>query len=74
VAGLSILALWAEGLLPARFALPAGIGDVLIGLSAPLVAMYLVGGGGGRAAATPGWPSRSASPATAGWSRCHDCR
>lgn len=55
VAGFSILALWAEGLLPARFALPAGIGDMLIGLSAPLVALYLVGGGRWARRGYVGW-------------------
>jgi hypothetical protein len=37
--GLIFLTLYAAGLLPAQFALPAGIGDVLVGLLAPLVAI-----------------------------------
>jgi hypothetical protein len=45
VAGLAFLALYAAGELPAAFALPAGLGDVAVGLTAPLVALYVVGGG-----------------------------
>jgi hypothetical protein len=45
VAGLAFLALFAVGELPAGFALPAGLGDVLVGLTAPLVAVFVVGGG-----------------------------
>lgn len=45
VAGLAFLALWAVGELPAGFALPAGLGDVAVGLTAPLVAVYVVGAG-----------------------------
>jgi hypothetical protein len=36
------LVLWAAGRLPAGFALPAGVGDVLVGLTAPLVAARVV--------------------------------
>jgi hypothetical protein len=39
VEGVIFLTLYAAGLLPAQFALPAGIGDVLVGLLAPLVAI-----------------------------------
>ncbi|MFF5215091.1 hypothetical protein [Micromonospora sp. NPDC000442] len=42
VAGLAFLALATVDALPAGFALPAGIGDVAIGLSAPLVAAFVV--------------------------------
>ncbi|MFY1579035.1 hypothetical protein ACN26Z_29525 [Verrucosispora sp. WMMD703] len=42
VAGLAFLALVAVDALPAGFALPAGIGDVAIGLTAPLVAAFVV--------------------------------
>ena len=35
---------WALGMLPAVFALPAGIGDILIGVAAPLVAKSLRNG------------------------------
>ncbi len=55
VAGLAFLALFAVGELPARFALPAGLGDVLIGLTAPLVAVYLVGGGRWARRTYVGW-------------------
>jgi len=34
------MVLWAAGQLPALFAWPAGIGDVLVGLAAPLVAYF----------------------------------
>src|SRR5918995_7506007 len=49
VAGLAFLALFAVGELPARFALPAGLGDVVIGVTAPLVAVLVRRGrrGGG---------------------------
>lgn len=45
VGGLAFLALAAVHALPAGFALPAGYGDVAVGLSAPLVALYVVGRG-----------------------------
>jgi hypothetical protein len=52
VAGGIFLVLLAQGLLPSQFALPAGIGDVAIGLLAPLVAyFYLRKGRGYRQAA-----------------------
>ena len=38
VVGVSFLFLYARGVLPAVFAFPSGIGDIIIGLSAPLVA------------------------------------
>jgi hypothetical protein len=41
VIGLVFVILLAQGQLPAHFALPAGWGDVLVGLSAPLVALAL---------------------------------
>jgi hypothetical protein len=34
--------LWALGKLPAGFALPAGVGDLLVGATAPLVARFVV--------------------------------
>jgi hypothetical protein len=56
VAGLAFLALYAVGELPAGFALPAGLGDVAVGLTAPLVAVYVVVGGGRWARRTyVGW-------------------
>jgi hypothetical protein len=36
VLGLNFLVLYALGRLPAEFALPAGVGDVIVGLAAPL--------------------------------------
>jgi len=38
VAGAVFLLAWARGVLPAAFAIPAGVGDVCVGVSAPLVA------------------------------------
>jgi hypothetical protein len=43
VAGLAFLALAAVRALPSGFAIPAGIGDVAIGLTAPLVASFVIG-------------------------------
>ena len=52
VLGAVFLAQWANGRLPGVFALPAGIGDVLVGLLALPVALYLrSGAAGGRTAA-----------------------
>jgi hypothetical protein len=52
VLGAVFLAQWAAGRLPAVFALPAGIGDALVGLLALPVALYLRSGRpGGRTAA-----------------------
>jgi hypothetical protein len=41
IAGFTFLGLYAAGLLPAVFALPAGLGDIAIGATAPLAAMKL---------------------------------
>lgn len=41
-AGLGFLALYAYNILPGQFALPAGIGDMLIGITAPLVLLKLI--------------------------------
>ena len=43
IAGYVFLVLYMYGILPGSFALPAGWGDVAIGLTAPFVAMKLVG-------------------------------
>src|SRR5438128_1458034 len=52
VLGANFLALWAYGAIPGVFALPAGIGDVLVGLLALPAAFYLVSGAArGRAVA-----------------------
>ncbi|MEV6242136.1 hypothetical protein [Lentzea sp. NPDC051838] len=40
IAGFVFLVLWAEGLLPAGFAVAAGLGDVAIAVAAPFVAKY----------------------------------
>jgi hypothetical protein len=45
IAGLAFLALAATGSLPDGFAVPAGIGDVAVGVTAPLVALYVIGRG-----------------------------
>ncbi|MDP8960575.1 MAG: MFS transporter, partial [Actinomycetota bacterium] len=42
VIGAMFLVAFAQDRLPAEFALPAGIGDVAVGLTAPLVAYGLV--------------------------------
>lgn len=53
VFGAIFLVAWAQGKLASIFALPAGIGDVTVGLLALPAAYYLAAGGrGGRAAAT----------------------
>ena len=41
-AGLGFLALWAQGVLPAAFALPAGLGDMAIGMTAPWIMLTLI--------------------------------
>src|SRR5216683_4080094 len=41
IAGFTFLALYAAGLLPGAFALPAGWGDIAIGATAPLAALKL---------------------------------
>lgn len=50
VAGLAFLLAMALGQLPALFALPAGLGDIAVGISAPFVARKLAGGDGRRRA------------------------
>ena len=45
VVGLAFLALWVQGDLPGGFALPAGLGDLAVGLTAPFVAAYVIGRG-----------------------------
>ena len=44
VAGFAMLPLYAVHALPASFALPAGVGDVLVGFSAPFLAATIVDG------------------------------
>jgi hypothetical protein len=43
VGGAFFLIAWSQGTLPGAFALPAGIGDIAIGLAAPLVATAVAG-------------------------------
>lgn len=38
IAGIVFFSMWAQGVLPAAFAFPSGIGDILIGITAPFVA------------------------------------
>ena len=52
VGGCLFLIAWLQDDIPAPFALPAGIGDVIVGLAAPFVALALVRGGVERA-----WPA-----------------
>jgi hypothetical protein len=42
IVGFTFLVLYATGILPGNFALPAGWGDIAIGATAPLVATWLV--------------------------------
>jgi hypothetical protein len=49
IAGLTFLALYAAGLLPGIFALPAGLGDIAIGATAPWAAIKLANFGRRRA-------------------------
>lgn len=46
IIGFAFLAVWAVDRLPAAFALPAALGDILVGLAAPAVALALVRPGG----------------------------
>jgi hypothetical protein len=55
VAGGLFLVAWLQDDIPGEFALPAGIGDVLVGLAAPFVALRLARGGPERA-----WPAVTA--------------
>lgn len=42
VAGFAFIAYFAMGLLPGVFAIPAGLGDIFAGITAPFVAVYVV--------------------------------
>ena len=55
VAGGIFLVLWAAGRLPWQFALPAGIGDVITGIAAVVVAARLARNAIGAEAATYAW-------------------
>lgn len=41
VMGVAFLVLYARGLMPAEFAIPAGVGDIVIGATAPFMALIL---------------------------------
>jgi hypothetical protein len=53
--GLIFLLLYAGGYLPGAFALPAGIGDVIVGLFAPIVGIAFARGSHGSAAMVRAW-------------------
>ena len=52
VAGGLFLIVYLQGDIPGEFAVPAGVGDVLVGIAAPFVAVHLSRRGGQRA-----WPA-----------------
>ncbi len=53
--GLIFLVLWGSGMLPGAFALPAGVGDVLVGILAPVVGLAYAGGAESRARLVSAW-------------------
>jgi hypothetical protein len=55
VLGAIFLLMYAQGRMPAAFALPAGAGDVAVGLLAPIVAVAYARGVSGRALLVVGW-------------------
>lgn len=55
IAGAEFLLYYAHHQLPASFALPAGIGDVLVGLAAPFVAVLAASGTSTARRAVIGW-------------------
>jgi len=55
VIGGNFLVLWGYGVLPGSFALPAGIGDVLVGVLAVPVALYVASRSRGERAAAVAW-------------------
>jgi hypothetical protein len=55
VGGAFFLIAWAQGSLPGAFALPAGLGDVVVGLAAPFVATAVAGRKRGHLAAAAVW-------------------
>jgi hypothetical protein len=55
VVGFVFVALWAIGSLPDRFALPAGLGDIAVGLAAPFVALALARRASGSRALALAW-------------------
>jgi hypothetical protein len=55
VLGGNFVVLWLYGVMPSAFALPAGLGDVLVGLTAIPVALFLASGRPGSTAAAVAW-------------------
>jgi hypothetical protein len=55
VGGAFFLIAWAQGSLPGSFALPAGLGDIAVGLAAPFVATAVAGRKRGHLAAAGVW-------------------
>ena len=55
VIGGNFVILWLYGAMPGVFAVPAGVGDVLVGLSAIPVALYLASGRSGGVALAVAW-------------------
>lgn len=55
VVGVVFVVLFTSGYLPAHFALPAGWGDIFVGLTAPLVALALARGARGAVALATLW-------------------
>jgi hypothetical protein len=53
--GVMFLALWLQGRMPGEFALPAGTGDVIVGLTAPIVAWLNAKQAPSARAATISW-------------------
>lgn len=53
--GVMFLFAYADDLMPAEFAIPAGIGDILVGIAAPVVALGVAGGGGRWRSWAVGW-------------------
>jgi hypothetical protein len=53
--GVIFLTLFAAGRLPGAFALPAGIGDILVGIEAPLVTLMYARGAPGRERLVRAW-------------------
>jgi hypothetical protein len=53
--GVTFLILFASGLLPGAFALPAGVGDVLVGIFAPIVGFMYARGVNGRDRLVRAW-------------------
>jgi hypothetical protein len=53
--GAMFLVLWARGTMPSEFAIPAGVGDIIVGLTAPIVAWLNARNSPHAYSATLGW-------------------